>query len=126
MRVRVKRATSWAAIYAVALHAILLGIAPVITNGSVAADPFSVICHSGSQAAAPTSEAPGKPDLIPGQACDHCNLCSASAPPQVLDMVLAGRLAPVKLPQGLRPAIAVNYDGIANNPNRTRGPPHFA
>ena len=122
MRTGGRRALSVLAITAIALHAVLWGVAPL--SAGPAADPFSVICHS--DAAAPSDSSPADPASSPTHVCDHCNLCSATAPPAALDMVLAGRLAPVKLPQGLSPAIAVNYDGLANNPNRTRGPPHFA
>jgi len=70
---------SWVAIYAVALHVILLGLVPAANGESV--NPFSVICHSAGPAAA-GDEAPGKPGLIPGHACEHCNLCSAAPPPE--------------------------------------------
>ena len=46
MRMGVRRLVSWAAVYAVALHAVLLGTVPVISGGSVAGDPFSIICHA--------------------------------------------------------------------------------
>jgi len=48
------------AIYAVALHVILLGLVPIATNGEIV-NPFSVICHSTGPAAA-GDETPGKPD----------------------------------------------------------------
>ena len=40
---------SWVAIYAVALHVILLGFMPAIANASATVDPFSMICHSGAE-----------------------------------------------------------------------------
>jgi hypothetical protein len=39
-----RRVLSWMAIYAIALHTILLGVGPLIAAPTV--DPFSVICHS--------------------------------------------------------------------------------
>ena len=39
-----RRSISWVAIYAIALHAILWGVAPMAA--APASDPFSVICHS--------------------------------------------------------------------------------
>ena len=110
------------AITAIALHAVLWGVAPL--SAGPAADPFSVICHS--DAAAPSDSSPADPASAPTHACDHCNLCSATAPPAALDTVHAGQLLPAKLLQVLRPATAAAYDSITDNPNRTRGPPQFA
>jgi hypothetical protein len=121
----VRRAVSWAAIYAVALHAILLGVVPIAANGATV-DPFSVICHSVASAAVPDDEAPGKPDLVPGHACEHCNLCAAAAPLPAPDIVLIGILMPTRLLQVLRPASAAPRVGIAFRPNLARGPPSFA
>ena len=78
MRLLLRRGVTVLAIYAVALHVILLGLALIAANGEIV-NPFSVICHSAAPAAA-GDEAPGKPDLIPGHACEHCNLCSAAPP----------------------------------------------
>jgi hypothetical protein len=76
MRIGVRQVVSWAAIYAIALRAILLGVAPVMIGGATAEDPFSIVCHSDGQALAP-SEQPAAPGEKPGQPCEHCNLCSA-------------------------------------------------
>ena len=124
MRVSIRRALSFVAIYAIALHAILLGVAPPIA--APAADPFSVICHSEAPAASPAEQTPVGPVSAPSYACDHCNLCSAMAPPDALDTVLADYLTPAKLLQVPRPAAAATRDGIATHPNRTRGPPQPA
>jgi hypothetical protein len=121
MRLGVRRTVSWVAIYAIALHSILLGVAPLVAAPTV--DPFSIICHSD---AATPAEAPASPASAPTHACDHCNLCSAMAPPDAPDTALAGQLTPAKLLQVLRPATAATRDGIAYNPNRARGPPSFA
>jgi len=115
---------SWLACFAVAMHSILLGVPQAATGAPV--DPFSVICHSEAPAASPSEQTPASPVSAPTHACDHCNLCSAMAPPDALDAVLAGQLTPAKLLQVLRPATAATRAGIANNPNRTRGPPSFA
>jgi hypothetical protein len=111
------------AIYAVALHAILLGLAPIAANGEIV-NPVSVICHSARPAAA-GDEAPGKPDLSPGHACEHCNLCSAASPPEPA-VVPIGRLLPTRLLQVLRPASHSPSGGGAFRPNLARGPPRFA
>ena len=102
MRLLLRRGVTVLAIYAVALHVILLGLVPIAANGEIV-NPFSVICHSAGPVAA-GDEAPGKPDLIPGHACEHCNLCSAAAPPPAPDIVLIGNLLPTRLLHVLRPA----------------------
>jgi hypothetical protein len=120
-----KRAVSLAAIYVVALHTILLGIVPVPAGGSAASDPFSIICHSDALSVATAEQVPGRPDIIPGHACDHCILCTASAPP-VLDSVLAGQLAPTRLLQVLQPASTALRSHLAITPHLARGPPNLA
>ena len=125
MRSGLKRSVTLLAIYAVALHVILLGLAPIATNRA-SVDPFSVICHSPASADVPGDDAPGKPDLVPGHACEHCNLCSAAAPPPAPDTVLIGNLMPTRLLHVLRPASQGPRAGIAFRPNLARGPPSFA
>ena len=125
MRSGLKRSVTLLAIYAVALHVILLGLAPITTNRA-SVDPFSVICHSVASAAVPGDEAPGKPDLVPGHACEHCNLCSAAAALPAPDIVLIGKLMPTRLLRVLRPASHAPRAGIAFRPNLARGPPSFA
>ncbi len=108
------------AIVAIALHGLLLGLAPL----AAAADPFQVICHS--SAAASDAQAPGPADAA-WHGCEHCNLCSAAAAPPVLDAVLAGRLAPAPLLHVLRPvtANAVLHPATVS-PKLAQGPPRFA
>ena len=124
MRLLMRRGVTLLAIYAVALHVILLGLVPIAANGEIV-NPFSVICHSTGPVAV-GDEAPGKPDLIPGHACEHCNLCSAAAPPPAPDIVPIGHLLPTRLLQVLRPASHTPSAGVAFRPNLPRGPPHFA
>jgi hypothetical protein len=121
MRGLARRITSWMAIYAVALHVILLGLTPIAANGA-SVNPFAVICHSVTPA---SDETPGKPDLAPGRACEHC-MCSAAAPPPAPGIVLIGHLMPTRLLQVLRPASTVPSAGVAFRPNLARGPPLFA
>jgi hypothetical protein len=122
MRIGFRRAVSWVAIYAVALHVILLGFASVAANAS-AVDPFSVICHSVAPAGALGDEAPSKPDLIPGHACDHCNLCNAAAPPPAPDSALLGSLPPARVLHALRPLSTPVRTGTTSDPKLARGPP---
>jgi hypothetical protein len=121
-----RRAVSLAAIYAVALHTILLGIVPVPAGGSVASDPFSIICHSDAQAVAPAGQAPGMPDIIPGHACDYCNLCTAAAPPPTPNFALLGRLLPARVLHALRPLSTTVRTGVTSDPKLARGPPYSA
>jgi hypothetical protein len=125
MRLLLRRGVTVLAIYAVALHVILLGLAPIAANGEIV-NPFSVICHGIAPTGAAGDETPGKPDLIPGHACEHCNLCSAAAPPPAPGIVLIGNLLPTRLLQVLRPASNAAPASIALRPNFARGPPPFA
>lgn len=120
MRSGVKRVLSVLAIYAIALHTILSGIAPLASASTL--DPFSVICHSGTQA--PAKQTPDAP--APSSTCDHCTLCgTAAAPPITLDRIAAGQLLPAKLLHVLRPAVSAPRDGVASNPHQARGPPQL-
>jgi hypothetical protein len=123
MRGGVRRTLSLLAITAIALHAVLWGAAaPPAASATI--DPFSIICHSETPGAAPDAQTPG--DSAPTHACDHCNLCSVTAPPAALDTVLAGRLEPARLLQILRPLASAARSSRATTPKLARGPPSFA
>jgi hypothetical protein len=83
MVIGIKRLVGLAAIYAIALQTILLGVAPVAGFGSIAVDPFFVICRSDSQSIAATAQTHGKEDRQPSYGCEHCTLCSTTIPPLV-------------------------------------------
>ena len=121
MRIGVRQVVSWAAIYAIALRAILLGVAPVMIGGAAAEDPFSIVCHSDGQALAP-SEQPAAPGNGPGQPCEHCNLCSVltapAAPDAILVFILPSPVAHVLGPTSSTPRIDHQSD-----PKLARGPP---
>jgi hypothetical protein len=123
MRIGLQKVVSWVAIYAVALHVILLGFASVAAYASATFDPFSVICHSVAPAGALGDEAPSKPDLIPGHACDQCNLCNAAAPPPAPDSALLGSLPPARVLHALRPLLTPVRTGTTSDPKLARGPP---
>jgi len=117
-----RQVLSWVAIYAVAMHTLLTGIGPALATAQDGVDPFSVICLHDGGTGAPTSLPSG---LAPGHACEHCNLCSAVAPPPAPDLVAFGNLMPTRLLQVLRPASTAPGTSIFYRPNLARGPPLF-
>ena len=122
MRTRINRWLSLVAIFAIALHGVVLGLAPLAAATS---DPFSVICHSGAPAQSADEQAPSNPGDAT-QGCEHCNLCSAAAVPVAPDDVLAGRLVPAALRHILRPTSVAAPTGLAPSPKLAQGPPSFA
>jgi hypothetical protein len=123
MSLGLRRTVTLLAIYAVALHGILLGLGPIGVSTQI--DPFSVICHSIAPTAA-GDETPDKANFIPGYACEHCNLCSASAPPAAPDVALIGHLVPMRVLSILRPVSTIARPGAPSDPKQARGPPQFA
>ena len=115
-----RKITSVLAIYAVALHVILLGLAPIAVAAD-SADPVAVICHS----VAPGDAAPGQPGLNPGHACEHCNLCGIAAPPEP-GLAPSATLLPSRLLGILSPLPQRPRAGIAFSANLARGPPSLA
>jgi hypothetical protein len=121
MRAGTRRIAGVAAAIAIALHMILWSaVAPF---AAPIVDPFTIICHS--EASAPADQTPANGVLPPAHACDHCNLCSAIAPPVPLN-ALSAILAPARLLQALRPAAITLHRDVAANPKLARGPPAFA
>lgn len=118
MRSGWRNITSVLAIYAVALHVILVGLLPVGAL-TASADPLSVICHS--VPAGGQDRGPGIPS--PGHACEHCNLCTTLAPPPAPDRPLAGSLAPERVLHVLRPISTSARTAVASDPKLARGPP---
>jgi hypothetical protein len=124
MHISIRQVVNWAAIYAIALRAILLGVTPVVVGGAVAGDPLSIICHSDGQALAP-SEQPAAPGNVPGQSCEHCNLCSAVTAPAAPDGIL-GTILPSQVAHVLRPTSSTPRIDHQSDPKLARGPPLFA
>ena len=112
----IRRAVSLAAIYAIALQTILLGVLP-LTNGS----PFSVICRSDIRSIDFIDQAPGGADHLGGYGCDHCILCNASVPLPP-DTFIVTEL-PLSVSQVFRSAWFAPTVGIASSPKLARGPP---
>jgi hypothetical protein len=126
MSLGLRRGVTLLAIYAVALRVILLAFLPLGPSVAAAAavDPFSVICHSSAGGADQTG--PVKPHLIPGHACEHCNLCGTVAPPSAPDAAFHALPIPTSIVQILRPASAVARSSVSFAPKLARGPPAFA
>jgi len=119
MRRALQKITTLLAIYAIALHVILSSVGSSLVAPTV--DPFSVICHTASPA--PAQQKPADPDHEPSSACDHCSLCSAIAPPAVLDDVLVGQFVPTSVLELLRPASSFERISRTATIKLARGPP---
>lgn len=114
------RSVSWLAIYAIALHTILAGLAPLAAAAPI--DPFSVICHGAPADASPDGQS-GLPDGSPSGPCDHCKLCGAVATPLAPQILLDGDFAPTSLVAVLYPTSMAQPCGIDRTPKLARGPP---
>ena len=118
----IRRAVSWAAIYAIALQTILLGFLPHTNGPLLAEDTFSVICRSDALAITSIDQMPGNAGHFGTHGCDHCILCDASVsllPPDTL----IGTVFPISIVHVFRPALFAPTIGIASNPKLARGPP---
>lgn len=121
MRVWLRRSVSLLAIYVIALATILSVAAP---TAGAAFDPFSVICHSGTDTAAATTEtAPAQQS--PAKACDHCTLCNAAPIGSGPVSVMAAQLAPPLVLQVLAPNSHVALLRPATAQHPARGPPRL-
>jgi hypothetical protein len=121
MRAGVRRYLSGLAILAITMHTVLWS--PIPSAASAAIDPFSVICHSGSEAPAPDAQTPDAPGQPPSKACDHCSPCSTTAAPAALNSTLAGRLTPARLPQRLALEASTLRPRSVSDQTLPRGPP---
>jgi len=122
MSIAIERVVSLAAIYAIALQTILLGITPVA--GFRYVDPFLVICRGDGQALASTTQTDRDHDQQPGQGCQHCTLCNTSTPPSVpftaVGLIAFFGHALVFFPTPARPCI-----GVVSGHKLPRGPPQI-
>ena len=122
MRLWLKRSVGLLAIYAIVLTTILSVAAP--PTAGAAFDPFSVICHSGADTAAATTErAPAQQS--PVKACDHCTLCNAAPAASGPHSVMAAQLAPPSVLQVLAPNSHVVLSRPATAQHPVRGPPRL-
>jgi hypothetical protein len=123
MRLGWRKITGGVAIYAVALHVVLTGLLPV-GAAAASAGPLSVICHSVPAGA--TGDDHGQTIPAPGHACEHCNLCTAMAPPPAPATPVTGNLAPAPVLHVLRPVSTAARTSLASDPKLARGPPRDA
>lgn len=120
---RIRKSVTVLALYAVALHVILVGMVP---PGTLAAlDATSVICHTIAPAAAPGELPTGTLQFIPGRAIDHCDLSTAAAPPPAPDAAYAIVFPATRVLHVFRPASAEARRSITSDPGLARGPPQL-
>ena len=118
MRALMRRSLTVLAIYAIALHGVLwTAVAPYTASATF--DPFTIICHSASVA---PDQAPTQAPLAPF-GCDHCNLCSVTAPPLAPNTTVAVRFETAVTLPVLYPVDVGRHDSIATDPKLARGPP---
>lgn len=108
----------WAAIFAIAFHGLLYGLTPL---AAAPVDPFSVICHSSAQSETDQQSLPGS---APSSACEHCNLCSSTAPP-LASVVVLGRVVAPDLLQIFTPVSDIRATSATATTHLARGPPSF-
>lgn len=113
------------AIVAIALHTLLWAFAVPVAAATGSLDPFSVICHVGTDATAAADRDQGAPTSKPSAACDHCNLCTATPTAATPDVVVSGRLLPERVLAVLSPASVERREGVASDPKLARGPPQL-
>ena len=122
MRAIVRQVLGTAAAFALALQTALWGIAPM--HAALPTDPLTVVCHS--EASASTDPAPAGLPSAPARACDHCNLCNASAPPLLPETLLAGHFGPAAAFHIPYPLDTERRDDVVALSRLARGPPVFA
>ena len=126
MPARFKRLLSILAITAIAMHTVLWGGTAARGSAMVAADPFSVICHSGGSDDAVADQSPTAPLLAPSHACDHCNLCGSAPSPAVSPPAVVTQLLPSRPAHALTPASTIQRAGFDVVLKGARGPPVLA
>ena len=119
----IRRAVSWAAIYAIALQTVLAGMMPLANGSAISGDTFSIICRSDNESLSSVDRTPGGDSRLPhGHACDHCILCKASAsllPPDILPDSVSPRF----IAQDFCQTASAPATGATTGANRARGPP---
>jgi hypothetical protein len=118
-----RRSATVLAMYAIALHVILLGFSPVAPGAFALINPFALICHTTGPAAKPGAPPPGTTHFIPGRDLGQCTLCSAAAPPPAPVVFHKIDFVSTRIPRVLVPVWLPARLDITANPKLTRGPP---
>ncbi len=118
-----QRGVTLLALYALALHSILLGLLPVRAGEFGPIDPFAVICYTISASVAPGQTPRGSIKYIPWRAGDFCNVCGAAVPPPAPDVAFHIEFQSARILHVLRPTPALSRPGLTCDPYVIRGPP---
>ena len=127
MRTGAKRVVGWVAIYAVALHTLLVGFGLAAAAARDSFDPFAVTCLTGAHDSIPADSTSGPVGSEKNQICKHCAFCgiaaSSAAPPQI---TLATAPTLTQATGLLWPISVAPRAAAPPNPHLPRGPPLFA
>jgi hypothetical protein len=118
-----RRSVTVVALYAVALHVILLAFLPIIPGSFLPVDPFAIICQTTGAAAKPDQPPPGKLHFLPGRVIDHCDLCSAAPPPPAPDVASSVDFRAARVLHVFSPLSAPGRSGFILQSKLIRGPP---
>jgi len=123
MRSLLRRSVTLLALYAVALHILLLGFLPPELGSFSPIDPFAIICHTVDPSGGQGKPAQGKLQYLPGRAIDRCDLSSAVAPPPSPDESFRIDLQRTRLLDVLEPHSVGEHKSLVYPANLIRGPP---
>lgn len=123
MRSLWQRSITLLALYAVALHVVVLGFLPVDLDAYGPLDPFSIICHTIGPPEHPGEPPEGKLQCLPGRGIDRCDLSNAAACPPPSDQFLKIDPPRTRLLDILRPHDATRARLAASIVHPIRGPP---
>jgi hypothetical protein len=123
MRSACQRSVTLVALYAVALHIVLLGFLPAGFGTFSPIDPFAIICHTVGPAEHPGEPPQGSLQYLPSRAIDRCDLSSAVGLPPSPEAFFKVALQPTRLLDLLRPHRALAQKSPVYPANLIRGPP---
>ncbi len=123
MRLIWRRSVTLLALYAVALHVIVLGFFPVSPSAFGPTSPFAIICHTTGPAVESNMPPPGTLHYRPGSAIEYCDLCCAAAPPPAPETALHIEYRPVRVLHVLSSDSTPTQSSLPFNSRLIRGPP---